>query len=120
MKYLLSILFILGLTIGIQAQDKYFCVQFLSTQNPQLIRMEHVNLTGEPIMVEAVKVNNITYYRMMLVYTKELDAKNTLDSYLGAGFPYSLICVRSKEQVDKMFPLYDYLHELISLDKNVK
>jgi hypothetical protein len=61
MKKLLSILFItLGLTIGIQAQNKFYCVQFLSTQNPQLLRMEHVNLLGEPIMVEQVIINKIT------------------------------------------------------------
>jgi hypothetical protein len=119
MKKLLSILFItLGLTIGIQAQNKFYCVQFLSTQNPQLLRMEHVNLLGEPIMVEQVIINKITYNRIMLVYNNEIDAKIALDAYLGAGFPYSLICIRTKEQVDKMFLLYEHLNEFISYDKS--
>jgi hypothetical protein len=118
MKQLLSILFILGITIGIQAQDKFYCVQFLSTQNPQLLRMEHVNLIGDPVMVEQVVVNKVTYNRIMLVYTDEIQAKIALDSYLGAGFKFSLICIRTKEQVSRMFPLYEYLNELISYDKS--
>lgn len=118
MKKLLSILLVFGITIGVQAQDKFYCVQFLSTQNPQLIRMEHVNLLGEPIMMESVVVNKITYNRMMLVYNNEIDAKIALDAYLGSGFKFSLICIRTKEQVGRMVKLYDYLHEIISLNKD--
>lgn len=117
MKRLLLIVFMITISLAIQAQDKFYCVQFLSTQNPQLLRMEHINLLGEPIMMETVIINNVTYNRMMLVYDNEIEAKIALDAYLGSGFKFSLICIRNKEQVGRMVKLYDYLHEIISLNK---
>lgn len=87
-------------------EPKYFCVQILSTQNPQLLTKEHVDIVGEPVFGEMVIINGVTYHRIMLVYSNELDAKNTLDVALGIGFHYSLICVRSKTQVDNMYPLF--------------
>ncbi len=101
----LILAFLLFASTVLSAQT-YYCVQIMSTQNPQLLTKEHVEFTGDPAFFEMVVVNNVTYYRVMFVYTDEIEAKVTLDLVSGAGYQYSLICTRTKEQIAKMIPVF--------------
>ena len=84
----------------------YFCVQILSTQNPQAIKRADVDLLGETLHVEQVTINEITYHRVMLVYKDFISAKSALSVIYNSGFKLSLLCGRSQEQIDKMYPLF--------------
>jgi|LakMenEpi03Aug12_release.lakeMendotaPanAssembly.Ray.scaffolds.fasta_scaffold1764758_2 hypothetical protein len=109
----LIIAFLLFVSTVLSAQN-YYCVQIMSTQNPQLLTKEHVEFTGDPAFFEMVIINNITYYRVMLVYTDEIAARITLDLVMGAGYQYSLICIRTKEQIAKMIPVFT--HNMVNPD----
>lgn len=95
-------------------QEKYYCVQILSTQNPQLLTKEHVEFIGDPAFLEPVIVNGVTYYRVMLIYDNEIEARITLDLVLGSGYQFSLICIRNKQQVDKMIPVFT--HDMVNIE----
>jgi len=87
-------------------EPDYFCVQILSTQNPQAIKRADVDLLGETLHVEQVTINEITYHRVMLIYKDFISAKSALSVIYNSGFKLSLLCGRSQEQIDKMYPLF--------------
>jgi hypothetical protein len=95
-------------------QEKYYCVQILSTQNPQLLTKEHVEFIGDPAFLEPVIINDVTYYRVMLIYTDEIQARITLDLVLGSGYKFSLICIRNKQQIDRMIPVFT--HDIVNIE----
>ena len=95
-------------------QEKYYCVQILSTQNPQLLTKEHVEFIGDPAFLEPIIINDVTYYRVMLIYDNEIEARITLDLVLGSGYQFSLICIRNKQQVDRMIPVFT--HDMVNIE----
>ena len=85
----------------------YYCVQVLSTENPELLKPNQFNMMYEPAMVENVEVNGRNYYRIIFIY----DSVDMQDSALHNWkhqHKNAIRVTRTKEQISKMYPLFTH------------
>ncbi len=102
-----TLFFILALSVSAfaQQQDTFYCIQIMSTKNPDLIRAEHLAVMPlDTAMVEATK----DWYRIMYVYSDLFEAEVSLTS-IKRAFKDAFICRRTKEQVLDLYHFYSEL-----------
>lgn len=94
-----TIIFLL-LALQLSAQN-YYCVQVISTRNPHLLKPEMIS-----ILPDSAKIENAgDWYRILFVYQDKLHAEIAHTSWL-KQHSNAFICVRTKEQVDRMTDLF--------------
>jgi hypothetical protein len=102
-----TLFFILALSVSAiaQEQDTFYCIQIMSTKNPDFIRAEHLAVMPlDTAMVEATK----DCYRIMYVYSDLFEAEVSLMS-IKRAFKDAFICRRTKEQVLDLYHFYSEL-----------
>jgi hypothetical protein len=105
---ILSLILVLSVSV-INAQtieDKtFYCVQVLSTENPHLLTMEHVNFLPDTAMVEHVMIKGKSMYRIMFIYTDPTERDIYHTSWIKI-YPDALRCTRKEVDVKQMYPLF--------------
>jgi hypothetical protein len=109
MKKLIFILAML-LTVSAFSQETektglYYCVQVVSTENPELLKPEYFIMMYDPAMVEEAVVKGKKYYRIIFIYESVDDQDSALHNWQfqwGKAFRVT----RTKEQIEKMYLLF--------------
>jgi hypothetical protein len=109
MKTLIFILAML-LTISAYSQETaktglHYCVQVVSTENPELLKPEYFIMMYDPAMVEIAEVNGKKYYRIIFIYNSVEDQDSALHNWK-FQWGKAIRVTRTKEQVAKMYPLF--------------
>lgn len=109
MKTLIFILSML-LTVSAFAQETektglHYCVQVVSTENPELLKPEYFVMMYDKPMVEEAIVNGKKYYRILFVYNSVDDQDSALHNW---KFQWSkaIRVTRTKQQVAKLYHLF--------------
>jgi len=87
--------------------DTLYCVQIMSTENPHLIKPSDVDFLLDTAYVEYAKVNGRHMYRILYVYSDEMERDVAHYSWLRV-YSKSFKCVRTKKQFKNMYPLQFY------------
>ena len=96
----LILIFALSVSAMAQQADTLYCIQIMSTQNPQYIRAEHLAMcTLDSAMVEQAG----DYYRIMFVYPTYEEAEIMLTTWKRAH-KGAFICRRTRKQVSTFYP----------------
>ena len=109
MKKLFFIL-MLCLTATLSAQETaktglHYCVQVVSTENPQLLKPSFFTMMYEKAMVETAKVNGRLYYRIIFIYESVEEQDGALHNWRHQ-WKDAIRVTRTKEQIAKMYPLF--------------
>ena len=87
-----------------QTSDTMYCIQILSTRNPEYIRAEHLAMCElEQAQVEQVD----SLYRIMFVYNTYEEAEIMLTTWKRAHKD-AFICRRTSQQVLNYYQFYTY------------
>jgi hypothetical protein len=112
MKKLLFILMLcLSATLSAQETAKtglYYCVQVMSTENPELLRPGHFSMMYEPAMVEVAEVNGKKYYRILFIYESVEEQDGALHNWKHQ-YKNAIRVTRNKQQISKMYKLFSHV-----------
>lgn len=107
-----TLLFALGLLLSISAscqtksaQKLYYCVQVVSTENPQLLQPIMFMAMYDTAMVEKAIVKDREYYRVMFIYESIEDQDGALHNWRHQ-WKDAIRVTRTQEQINKMYPLF--------------
>ena len=107
-----TLLFALGLLLSIsltaqtkQPQKLYYCVQVVSTENPQLLQPLMFMAMDDRAMIEKAVVNDREYYRIIFIYESIEEQDGALHNWKHQ-WKDAIRVTRTQEQIDKMFPLF--------------
>ena len=90
---ILTTLFILGSLILMgQSSQNLYCVQIMSTRNPQMF--EYDKDINDTIYLERVEIKGVTWYRLMVVAYNEAD-QGMLHTYYSKKFGKCLMEIRN-------------------------
>ena len=110
-----TLFFALGLLLSISAtaqtkpaQKLFYCVQVVSTENPQLLQPLMFMAMDDRAMVEKAVVNGREYYRVMFIYETIEEQDSALHNWRHQ-WKDSIRVTRNEEQIKKMFPLFTEL-----------
>lgn len=106
----LSIALLLSFSVTAQKVEKklYYCVQVVSTENPQLLQPLMFMAMDDRAMVEKAVVNGREYYRVMFIYETIDDQDSALHNWRHQ-WKDSIRVTRNEDQLKKMFPLFTEL-----------
>ena len=106
----LSIALLLSFSVMAQKLEKklYYCVQVVSTENPQLLQPLMFMAMDDRAMVEKAIVNGREYYRVMFIYETIEEQDSALHNWRHQ-WKDSIRVTRNEEQIKKMFPLFTEL-----------
>lgn len=93
----------LFISISASAQDTLYCVQIMSTQNPQLLRPEMISILPDSAMVEYTG----STYRILFVYPDRISAEIAHTSWI-KQHRGAFITIRTRQQVKQFYNLYTY------------
>lgn len=88
---------------GQNNNDTLYCIQVLSTRNPELLKPEMVSAMPDTAMVEQYG----QFYRIMFVYNTYEEADIFLWSWR-RQHKNAFLTVRTKQQVERMYPLFTF------------
>ena len=83
----------------------YYCVQVMSTENPELLKPVYFTMMHEKAMVEFATVNGRKYYRIIFIYNSIEDQDSALHNWKHQ-YKDSIRVTRSEAQIQKMYPLF--------------
>jgi len=83
----------------------YYCVQVMSTENPELLKPVYFTMMHEKAMVEFATVNGRKYYRIIFIYNSIEDQDSALHNWKHQ-YKDAIRVTRSEAQVQKMYPLF--------------
>lgn len=103
MKNLLFLIAVLFSLSAAAQSDTLYCVQIISTQNPQLLRPEMISILPDSAMVEYTG----STYRIMFVYPDYEQAMIAHSSWI-KQHSGAFITKRTRKQVKQFYNLYTY------------
>jgi hypothetical protein len=112
MKNLLLVV-LLFLTFCMNAQTTkesgfYYCVQVLSTENPQLLKPDtFIDLSTEPY-VESFLVGRHKWYRIIFIYNSIQEQEEALKKW-SQHFEDTIKVTKNESQIQKMILLFENL-----------
>ena len=83
----------------------YYCVQVMSTENPELLKPAYFTMMHEQAMVEYVTVNGRKYYRIIFIYNSIEEQDSALHNWKHQ-YKDAIRVTRSEAQVQKMKKLF--------------
>lgn len=98
----LFLIFALSFSALAQSSDTFYCIQIMSTKNPEFVTAEH--LAVMPLDTAMVELHGDNY-RIMYVYSDLFEAEVSLTS-IRRAFKDAFICRRTKEQVLDLYHFY--------------
>ena len=109
-----TLIFILAMLFTVSAFSQetaktglHYCVQVVSTENPELLKPEYFMMMYDPAMVEIAEVNGKKYYRIIFIYNSVDEQDSALHNW---KFQYknAIRVTRNKQQISKMYPLFSH------------
>jgi hypothetical protein len=107
-----TLIFIFGMLFSVLAFSQetsktglYYCVQVVSTENPELLKPDYFVMMYDKPMVEEAVVKGKKYYRIIFIYESVDDQDSALHNWQfqwGKAFRVT----RTKEQIEKMYLLF--------------
>lgn len=83
----------------------YYCVQVMSTENPELLKPAYFTMMHEQAMVEYATVNGRKYYRIIFIYNSIEDQDSALHNWKHQ-YKDAIRITRSEAQIQKMTKLF--------------
>lgn len=83
----------------------YYCVQVMSTENPELLKPVYFTMMHEQAMVEYATVNGRKYYRIIFIYNSIEDQDSALHNWKHQ-YKDAIRVTRSEAQIQKMTKLF--------------
>ena len=83
----------------------YYCVQVMSTENPELLKPVYFTMMHEKAMVEFATVNGRKYYRIIFIYNSIEDQDSALHNWKHQ-YKDAIRVTRSEAQIQKMTKLF--------------
>jgi hypothetical protein len=111
MKNIVILVLLLSFT-NLYSQDVketgyYYCVQVMSTENPELLRPGMFVGDFEQAMVEVSVVNGRRYHRIMFVYSSIKEQDEALKLWK-KEYKDSIRITRTESQIQKMYRLFSH------------
>lgn len=105
--FLLSILIISSTTSQHKTKEKgyFYCIQVLSTENPELLKPPYFNDAYGEAMVEQAIVNNRKYYRILFIFV-DLQSQEKAFHEWKKQYPDAIRITRTEKQIMEMYPLF--------------
>jgi hypothetical protein len=91
-----------------QKTGLYYCVQVVSTENPQLLQPLMFMAMDDRAMVEKAVVNGREYYRVIFIYETIEEQDGALHNWRHQ-WKDAIRVTRNEDQLKKMFPLFTEL-----------
>jgi hypothetical protein len=110
MRTLFLILFVcLSVTAFNQTNnDKlFYCIQVMSTENPELLKPPYFEDTHGEAMVERAMVNGRMYYRILFIFV-DLESQEKAFYKWKERYKDSIRVTRKNSQIKEMYPLFSY------------
>jgi len=111
MKTLFSLFLLLILitssTTSQQIKEKgyFYCIQVLSTENPELLKPPYFNDAYGEAMVEQAIVNNRKYYRILFIFV-DLESQEKAFHNWKKQYKDAIRVTRTEKQIMEMYPLF--------------
>lgn len=111
-----ALFFILALTISsnifsqelAKAKEKiYYCVQVVSTENPERLDPIMFMAMLDRAMVEKATVNGRQYYRVLFIYNTVDDQDSALHNWRHQ-WKDAIRVTKTESQIQKMYPLFTH------------
>lgn len=84
----------------------YYCVQVVSTENPERLQPMMFMAMTERAMVERAIVNNRMYYRVIFIYQSVDEQDSALHNWKHQ-WKDAIRVTRTEQQLQKMSPLFE-------------
>lgn len=110
MRTLFLILFVcLSVTAFNQTNnDKlFYCIQVMSTENPELLKPPYFDDTYGEAMVERAMVKGRLYYRILFIFV-DLESQEKAYHKWKERYKDSIRVTRTNSQIKEMYPLFSY------------
>ena len=108
-----TLFFALGLLLSISAiaqnkpaQKLFYCVQVVSTENPQLLQPLMFMAMDDRAMIEKAIVKEREYYRIIFIYESIEEQDSALHNWKHQ-WKDAIRVTRNQDQISKMFPLFE-------------
>jgi hypothetical protein len=108
-----TLFFALGLLLSISAtaqtkpaQKLFYCVQVVSTENPQLLQPLMFMAMDDKAMIEKAIVKEREYYRIIFIYQSIEEQDSALHNWKHQ-WKDAIRVTRNQDQISKMFPLFE-------------
>lgn len=83
----------------------YYCIQVLSTENPELLKPPYFNDAYGEAMVEEAIVNRRKYYRIIFIFVS-LEKQEIAFKSWKKQYPNAIRVTRTEQQIQDMYPLF--------------
>ena len=102
----LSIFLITSSTSSQHKEKGYFyCIQVLSTENPELLKPPYFNDAYGEAMVEQAMVKGRKYYRIIFIFT-DLESQEKAFQKWKLQYKDAIRITRTEKQIMEMYPLF--------------
>lgn len=83
----------------------FYCIQVMSTENPQLLKPPYFNDAYGEAMVEEAIINKRKYYRILFIFV-DLQSQEKAFHEWKKQYPDAIKVTRTEKQVMEMYPLF--------------
>lgn len=108
-----SLIFIFAMLFSVSAFTQetsktglYYCIQVVSTENPERLQPIMFMAMMERAMIERAVVNGRMYYRVIFIYQSVDEQDSALHNWKHQ-WPNAIRVTRTFEQLQKMSPLFE-------------
>lgn len=110
MKTLFTLLFLtILITSSTTSQTKetglFYCIQVMSTENPELLKPPYFNDAYGEAMVEQKIINKRKYYRIIFIFV-DLESQEKAFHNWKKQYPDAIRITRTEKQIMEMYPLF--------------
>jgi len=109
-----TLFFIFGMLFSVSAFTQetaktglHYCVQVVSTENPEQLQPLMFMMREENANIEKAEVKGRIYYRVIFIY-KSVKEQDEALIFWKKTWSDAIRLTRTKEQVQKMYPLFTY------------
>ncbi len=102
----IGLFFSLNLSAQTTKEKLYYCVQVVSTENPQLLQPLMFMAMDDRAMIEKAIVNDREYYRIIFIYESIDDQDSALHNWKHQ-WKNAIRVTRTESQIKKMYPLFE-------------
>lgn len=113
MRTLLALVFLtilitsstISTTVSSENKNFFYCIQVMSTENPQLLKPPYFNDAYGEAMVEEAMVNGRKYYRIIFIFV-DLESQEKAFIKWKQQYKDAIKITRTEKQIMKMYPLF--------------
>ena len=90
---------------SVKEKGYFYCIQVLSTENPELLKPPYFNDAYGEAMVEQKIINGRKYYRILFIFLN-LEAQEKAFHKWREQYKDAIRVTRTEAQIQQMYPLF--------------